>query len=389
MKGAIRRYCNEGHDILTASDMHEALRERRVKGSSAIVCELDCGDLAGQEIKVNPITNFSAFHNFSYEQEGLRLSKAYGIGEGKLIPWSDLIITKQGPILLKEVDNCGFFTMGARAIKPTRNVPEDLRHDDVLFECQEPGCRCEFSTLEELEDHNHLGRHSKSEGLYDGLRRDWAAKFSSLTLESRISSTTEEATGEVSSECSKMGWALQKPKGGGTRFSDNVKVYLTEKFDMGETTGRKADPAQVSADMKKAKNTDGTRKFKRSEWLTKTQVQGYFSRLAAKRRKTAVCQVEEDDDEDSLIEDEINYLDEKARGSLIDDVVSQVGLIHPVTYDGHDICQHARLNTLTKFNVTMLKAMCTHFELPYRSRDLKSSLVDKLKDMVKECTCWE
>ena len=30
MKGAIRRYCNEGHDILSAADMRTALEERPV-----------------------------------------------------------------------------------------------------------------------------------------------------------------------------------------------------------------------------------------------------------------------------------------------------------------------------------------------------------------------
>ena len=83
MKGAIRRYCNEGHDIMTAAGMHEALKERQVKGASAAVCELDRG---GEEVKVNRITNFSAFHNFSYEQEGLRVRKVYNIGSGRLIP---------------------------------------------------------------------------------------------------------------------------------------------------------------------------------------------------------------------------------------------------------------------------------------------------------------
>ena len=32
LKGAIRRYCNEGHDVLTTSDMYTALKERSVQG---------------------------------------------------------------------------------------------------------------------------------------------------------------------------------------------------------------------------------------------------------------------------------------------------------------------------------------------------------------------
>ena len=62
----------------------------------------------------------------------------------------------------------------------------------------------------------HLGKHSEieaSESLYDSLRHDWAMKFSSLTLESKIG--TLEVTGKVKSEVCKMGWALQKTRGSG------------------------------------------------------------------------------------------------------------------------------------------------------------------------------
>ena len=41
MKGAMRRYCNEGHDIFSAQDVYSALKERQVSGSTAAVCEID------------------------------------------------------------------------------------------------------------------------------------------------------------------------------------------------------------------------------------------------------------------------------------------------------------------------------------------------------------
>ncbi len=66
----------------------------------------------------------------------------------------------------------------------------------------------------------------------------------------------------------------------------------------------------------------------------------------------------------SLIEDEIENLDDKARCKAVEDIVSQMGLVHPIT-DGH-----ARHDTLLKFNVTTLKAMCTNFDPPHKSRDL-------------------
>ena len=41
MKTCIRRFYNEGHDILSAGDMRRALSERPMKGTSAYVCEVD------------------------------------------------------------------------------------------------------------------------------------------------------------------------------------------------------------------------------------------------------------------------------------------------------------------------------------------------------------
>ena len=40
MKTCIRRFCNEGHDILSAGDMRRALSERPVKGTSACFFEV-------------------------------------------------------------------------------------------------------------------------------------------------------------------------------------------------------------------------------------------------------------------------------------------------------------------------------------------------------------
>ena len=41
IKAAIITFCNEGHYILTANDMHTALNERLVKGTTTTVCSVD------------------------------------------------------------------------------------------------------------------------------------------------------------------------------------------------------------------------------------------------------------------------------------------------------------------------------------------------------------
>jgi len=81
--------------------------------------------------------------------------------------------------------------------------------------------------------------------------------------------------------------------------------------------------------------------------------------------------------------DGLNYLDKKERQNTIDEVVSrQVGLSHPIAFDDYDVCEQVRLNTLPKFNATMIKALSSHFELPY-TREVKTSLLSKPRNMVE------
>ena len=128
---------------------------------------------------------------------------------------------EQGPLQLKEVYSYDCFATAPRAIK-TSCVDTDL-----VFRCQEQGCSVEFSSLEELQDYIYLSQDSKEitpDSLYDGVRRGWVSKFSSLTRESRVTSTVEEVTSKGRDECRNMAWALQKPRGGGTRFTEGPKI---------------------------------------------------------------------------------------------------------------------------------------------------------------------
>lgn len=70
----------------------------------------------------------------------------------------------------------------------------------------------------------------------------------------------------------KTGWALHKPRGGQTRFSQKVRAYLQKKFEIGLGRGRKEEPSQVANDTRKARNADVTRMFGRTEWLSKLQI---------------------------------------------------------------------------------------------------------------------
>lgn len=83
-------------------------------------------------------------------------------------------------------------------------------------------------------------------------------------------------------------------------FSQEQKKYLTEQFVIGEESGKKADPKQVSQDMRKVRSESGDRLFLGKDVLSPQQVSGFFSRLAAKIRKASSTEAEkpESDDDD-------------------------------------------------------------------------------------------
>ena len=81
-----------------------------------------------------------------------------------------------------------------------------------------------------------------------------------------------------------MGWAISKTYCLHSLFQESQRVS-DGKFVIGERNGGNADPTQVEKDMRTARNPSNECQFSSTEWLTKTQIQGFFSRLAASRRK--------------------------------------------------------------------------------------------------------
>ena len=116
------------------------------------------------------------------------------------------------------------------------------------------------------------------------------------------------------------------------RFEEHVRAYLTAKFDVGEITGNKSDPEQVSIDMRNARDENNVRLFERECWLTKLQIQGFFSRLAATRRRHQFSATESNVSKNN--DETIDCLVEEARhADLMKEIDNTLNLKHPVIYD--------------------------------------------------------
>ena len=128
--------------------------------------------------------------------------------------------------------------------------------------------------------------------------------------------------------------------------------------------------------MRKTKGEKGERLFSREEWLTKAQIQGFFSRLSSSRRRRAVpsasTAVDYKSDEESIDEEEVSHM------TTVESVVTEIGLTHPIVYDIYDLCDYVKKEKLNYFTVSMLKEICTFYELPFKSRDSKAVLMSKI-----------
>ena len=51
----------------------------------------------------------------------------------------------------------------------------------------------------------------------------------------------------------------------------------------------------------------------------------------------------------------VAYLAEKKRHTEVEEVVSKIGLVHPITHDGYDICERAKLDALSNLTVPKLE----------------------------------
>ena len=90
----------------------------------------------------------------------------------------------------------------------------------------------------------------------------------------------------------------------------------------------------------------------------------------------AVDPIEDVDDSEVEIEERV---------CQVNNVLCQIGIQHPIIYDVYDLCQYYKNDKLRLFNVGMLKSICEHFEIPFKSRDRKSDPFFKVGEMISEC----
>ena len=261
---------------------------------------------------------------------------------------------------------------GRKFVFVVDNIDWEEKVRDGLFQCPNEGCICVYQTYNALENHTFGGKCDLREErtLLDRAKVIYNTKLA-------------EGTDVISTECESSqstrdppvkGWALKTTKSS-KRFSEAQRSFLDRKFNIGQETGHKLNPASVAKDMRYAKKLDGIHLFQADEFLTATQVQSYFARRTAKSRQQRL-------EVDFTVEDE-NYAESRVC------IVRNVGLQHPITHNQYNLCELKRQSRLNKFSIALCREICT--ELAINTDGIpatrKAPYVALLTQAVEGCSC--
>lgn len=329
LKSHMRRFLNEGNDLKSASDMKAAIESHGgVKGCYAAVCRVQP---SAQTMTKHTMAGVQAIHNFSYENGGMRVWRAYDVGPGKFYSAAQLARfgTPQGPTELVTVEpfskprvEVGTYQQHAEPARATSEpgplqeppypAQTDQEIEKVMFSCHEEGCIKTFQSFSALQKHLDVGKHMvrlAKESAYDEIKRKWTEACLSIGggyvrgQTSAISHSVDQAlAGQV-----EQGWALRKSRKS-VGFSEKAKSYLVDVFWTGEETGKKANASDVASRMKSLRNETGEKMFAKTDWLTEQQIARYFSRLSAlnksgqlQRTRSVSMNADEEADADDLV----------------------------------------------------------------------------------------
>jgi preprotein translocase subunit Sec61beta len=133
----------------------------------------------------------------------------------------------------------------------TKGPVEDSSTGFIVFRCNDPQCIKWYRSIVRCEDHIATGQHVYPEvklSLVDTAVTQYKIKTDQIHLHTNLTSTTNFASlpGSSSPYLLTEGWALIQSKST-KRFSPDQIAFLVEKYDEGEKSGNKWNPAAVVA----------------------------------------------------------------------------------------------------------------------------------------------
>ncbi|CAC5388049.1 unnamed protein product [Mytilus coruscus] len=146
--------------------------------------------------------------------------------------------------------------------------PSEESQSEVNLTCPEPNCNTVLHSYSELNDHCFVGIHHYM-STFDGIKMKWRDMCLDIdTTSSKTKQSTLSAGKSLPERC----------------------------FDEGESSGNKANPVNVSRNMRVCHDGEGMKMFTPKDYLQPSQITSYFSRLVVLSRAPATDVVEDDID---------------------------------------------------------------------------------------------
>ena len=145
----------------------------------------------------------------------------------------------------------------------------------------------------------HQFRRAESVSLIDRAKVSYAERLEAGGSHPEV--TIPDTEIHSGSPCLPEGWACRESAMPRHRFNSKQRRYLEEKFKHGETKGIKANPDDVSKEMRCLRDQSGKRIFTVKEFLRPQQITSFFSRMACKRRDATYS----DDEAEEFVREQV------------------------------------------------------------------------------------
>ena len=128
---------------------------------------------------------------------------------------------------------------------------EDSNTGFLVFRCSDSQCIKWYRSIDRCDDHIISGKHVYSEkrlSLLDTAVHAYQCQTDKISSHSSLALSKDNATVQHTNTSHALveGWALPQPKSN-KRFSKEQIAFLVEKYDEGERSGHKWNPAAVAS----------------------------------------------------------------------------------------------------------------------------------------------
>ena len=319
-KKVINSFVNAGNDLLTATDVFDALHYGSgIQNAQASVIEID---VSSSTLLGPKIPSINSFHSAKFSVDSMKLFRYFNVGSGKYVKYSNESKFVSSYNVIRDFSRTSL-DRGKR--KKSKKCGSSY-----YFFCPDSNCTSVFETEDEFDAHVLRGIHTRAKEttVMDQVRSSFVKKMKVSSSEHFLHPTTKvitlnenlnEASARVPhvSDFRTQGWAI--PKRSNFRYAPDQKKFLYDLFMDGETSGKKKSAEEVELLIRK--------RFSSDKYVTVQQIKSLFHRFTKELRNGTLqdpCINTEPENEDEEEEEDEHEAESASDKQLIIDFVEAV-----------------------------------------------------------------